>query len=123
MGRPVVLSMSIGYIQPSLTLALWDMASSSFPALRWVSIHFQSSVGSLESSALNGESGTLSPRKKILRCRLRWPGIAVHSYERKAVNLPGWLFSSAILQASAHTVAVTFGLMNALTGALPASLR
>ena len=88
-GRPVVLSMSIGYIQPSLTLALCEMASSSLPALRWVSIHFQSSVGSVESSELNGEAGTLSPRKKILRCRLRMPGIEVHSYERKAVNLPG----------------------------------
>ena len=49
------------------------------PALRWVSIHFQSSVGSLESSELNGAGGTLSPRKKTLRCRLRLPGIEVHS--------------------------------------------
>ena len=30
-GRPVVLSVSTGYIQPSLTLALCEMASSSLP--------------------------------------------------------------------------------------------
>jgi hypothetical protein len=35
-------------------LALCEMASSSLPALRWPSIQFHSSVGSLESSALNG---------------------------------------------------------------------
>ena len=38
------------------------------------------------------------------------------------MNLPGWLFSSAILQASAHTVVVIFGFMNAFTGAPAASL-
>ena len=53
-GRPVVLSMSTGYIQPSLTLALCEMASSSLPAFRCASIQFHNSVGSLESSALNG---------------------------------------------------------------------
>ena len=38
------------------------------------------------------------------------------------MNLPGWLFSSAILTFSFHTVEVIFGSMNAFTGALPASL-
>ena len=37
-----------------------------------------SQIGSFKQQ-LNGEGGTLSPRKKILRCRLRWPGIEVHS--------------------------------------------
>jgi hypothetical protein len=53
-GRPVVLSMSTGYIQPSLTLALCEMASSSLPLFRCASIQFHRSVGRVESSALNG---------------------------------------------------------------------
>ena len=38
------------------------------------------------------------------------------------MNLPGWLFSSAILTFSFHTVAVIFGSMNAFTGAPASSL-
>jgi hypothetical protein len=53
-GRPVVLSTSVGYIQPSLTLALCEIASSSLPLLRCASIQFHSSVGRLESSELKG---------------------------------------------------------------------
>ena len=62
-------------------------------------------------------------RKKTLRCRLRLSGIEVHSYEQNAVNLPGWLFSSAILTFSFHTVEVIFGFMNAFTGALRGQLE
>ena len=47
--------------------------------------------------------------KKMLRCRLRLSGVEVHSYEQNAVNLPGWLFSSAILTFSFQTVPATFG--------------
>src|SRR5215469_4904371 len=35
----------MGYIQPSLRLALCEIASSSLPALRWVSIQFHSASG------------------------------------------------------------------------------
>ena len=38
------------------------------------------------------------------------------------MNLPGSLASSAILQVSAHTVSVIFGLMSAFTGAPELSL-
>src|ERR1019366_6654477 len=70
-GRPK-LSRSTGYIQPSLRLALWEIASNSLPALRCESIHFQRSSGWLESSELYGISGTLAQSlKKMLRCRLR----------------------------------------------------
>ena len=42
----------------------------------------------------------------------------VHSYEQKAVNLPGWLFWSAILTFSFQIVPATCGLMKALIGGL-----
>ena len=48
-------------------------------------------------------------RKKILRCRLRLLGMEVYSYEQNAVNLPGWLFSSAILTFSFQIDARHFG--------------
>ena len=100
----------MGYIQPSLRLALCEMASNSLPALRCASIHFHRSSGWAESSALYGISGTLAQSlKKMLRCRLRLLGIEVHSYEQNAVNLPGWLFSSAILTFSFQMVPATCG--------------
>ena len=52
-GRPL-MSTSVGNMRPSERLALCEMASSSLPALRCVSIQFQSSQGSTESSALKG---------------------------------------------------------------------
>ena len=39
------------------------------------------------------------------------------------MNLPGWLFSSAILTFSFQTVEVTFGSMNAFTGGLACKLE
>src|SRR5206468_6033756 len=102
-----------------LKLALCEMANSSLPALRWASIHFHRSSGCQESSELNGISGTsLHSRKKMLRCRFRLSCWDVYSYEQKAVNLPGWLFLSAILTFSFQIVPATSGLMKALTGGL-----
>src|SRR5512143_2542376 len=96
MGRPL-LSTSVGNIRPSDKLALCEMASSSFPALRWPSIQFQRSTGWTESKALNGCGGTLAQSlKKMLRCRFMLFGIEVHSYEQKVVNLRGSLAFSAI---------------------------
>src|SRR5271167_373972 len=54
----------------------------------------------------------------MLRCRLRLSYWEVYSYEQNAVNLPGWLFSSAILTFSFQIVPATAGLMNALIGGL-----
>ena len=54
----------------------------------------------------------------MLRCRLRLSGIDVHSYEQNAVNLPGWLFASAILTFSFQIVPAISGVMNALIGGL-----
>ena len=45
-------------------------------------------------------------------------GLEVYSYEQKAVNLPGWLFSSAIFTFSFQMVPATCGLMRALIGGL-----
>ena len=85
-------------MSPLERLALCEMASRSLPALRWPSIQFQRSPGCFESSAVNGKAGTLAQSlKKTLRCRFWFSGIAVHSYEQNAVNLPGtlaWLASS-----------------------------
>src|ERR1035438_5655118 len=41
----------------------------------------------------------------------------VHSYEQNAVNLPGWLFASAMLTFFFQMEPATAGLMNAFTGA------
>ena len=40
----------------------------------------------------------------------------MYSYEQKAVNLPGWLFSSAIFTFSFQIEPATSGLMKAFTG-------
>src|SRR3974377_2452508 len=107
----------MGYIQPSLRLALCEMASSSLPALRCLSIQFHRSSGCQESKALKGAGGSWAQsRKKTLRCRLRLSYCEVHSYEQKAVNLPGWLFSSAALLFSLQTVLATFSLISSLFG-------
>ena len=79
MGRPLK-STSVGYMRPSETLALCEMASSSLPALRSPSIQFQSSSGNGESSALNGIGGTFEQSlKKMFRCMFMLFGIEVHS--------------------------------------------
>src|SRR5690349_13464500 len=115
-GRPK-LSTSIGYILPLLRLALCEIASSSWPTLRWPSIHFQRSSGCLESIEEKGISGTARhSRKKMLRCMFWLSGIDVHSYEQNAVNLPGWLLASAILTLSFQIVPWIWGLMKALIG-------
>ena len=54
----------------------------------------------------------------MLRCRFRLLGAEVHSYEQNAVNLPGWLFSSASFTFSFQIEPATSGLMKALTGGL-----
>src|SRR5208283_1065188 len=113
------LSRSTGYIQPSLKLALCEIASNSLPALRCASIHFHKSSGCHESNMLNGDAGTLAQsRKKMLRCRLRLSNWEVYSYEQNAVNLQGWLFSSAIFTFSCQIVPATSGLIKALIGGL-----
>src|SRR3974390_539439 len=109
----------MGYIQPSLTLALCEIASSSLPALRCASIQFHRASGWLSSIELNGIAGMCAQsRKKMLRCRLWLFGIDVHSYEQNAVNFPGWLFCSASWTFSFHTVPATSGVMKALMGGL-----
>src|SRR6266404_3948497 len=78
-GRPLI-STSVGNMRPSERFALCEIASTSLPALRCVSIQLQSSHGSTESSALNGTAGTLAlSLKKILRWRFMLFGIEVHS--------------------------------------------
>ena len=68
---------------------------------------------------LYGSSGTLAQsRKKTFRCRLRLLTCEVYSNEQNAVNLPGWLFSSAIRTFSFQIVPATCGLMKALIGGL-----
>src|SRR5439155_25200779 len=59
----------------------------------------------------------------MFRCRFRLSCCDVYSYEQKAVNLPGWLFSSAILTFSFQIVPATSGVMKALTGGALARLR
>src|SRR5262245_47686283 len=104
-------------MRPSERFALCEMASSSFPALRWPSIQFHRSTGWTESSALNGVGGTLAQSlKKTLRCKFMLFGIDVHSYEQKAVNFPGsfaWLASSISL---VQTEPAICGDIRALTG-------
>src|SRR5215468_6169157 len=107
-------------MRPSERLALWEMASSSLPALRWPSIQVQRSTGLNESRALNGIGGTLAQSlKKMLRCRFMLFGIEVHSYEQKAVNFPGWLAFSASSMFCFHTVPATSGEVSDFTGGPP----
>src|SRR5215468_4946332 len=104
-------------MRPSERLALWEMASSSLPALRWPSIQVQRSAGLNESRALNGSGGTLAQSlKKMLRCRFMLFGIEVHSYEQKAVNFPGSFAWSASATLRFQTVPAISGAMSALTG-------
>ena len=111
-------------MRPSDTLALCEMASRSLPAFRWPSIQFQRSTGWGESSALNGSGGTLAQSlKKTLRWRFMLLGIAVHSYEQKAVNFPGWFAFSASATFSFQTVPATSGDISALTGGPPIRTR
>src|SRR6266436_195339 len=111
------MSTSVGYMLPSERLALCEMASSSLPAFRWVSIQFQSSQGSTESSALNGIGGTFAQSlKKTLRWRFMLFGIEVHSYEQNAVNFPGSFACSASATFRFQTVPAISGCMSALTG-------
>src|SRR5262245_17063655 len=99
------MSISVGYIRPSERLALCEMANRSLPALRCASIHVQSSEGIDESSALNGISGTCAQSlKNTLRWRFMLLGMDVHSYEQKAVNVPGSLASFANFTVSSQTV-------------------
>lgn len=79
MGRPLK-STSVGYMSPPERFALCEMARSSLPAWRWLSIHVQRSSGAWDCSELKGRSGTLAQSlKKTLRCMLRKSGLDVHS--------------------------------------------
>src|SRR5262245_50133639 len=121
MGRPLK-STSVGYIRPSETLALCEIASRSLPILRWPSIHVHRSSGNGESSALKGASGTLPQSlKKTFRCMFMLFGIDVHSYEQNAVNLPGWLAWSAFSMVARQTLPAISGDASDLMGGPPIS--
>ena len=78
-GRPFS-STSIGNMWPSERFALCEIAITSLPSLRCPSIQFQRSLGSTESSELNGITGTFAQSlKKTLRCMFRLSGVEVHS--------------------------------------------
>src|SRR5215510_2694881 len=110
------MSTSVGYIRPSERLALCEIARRSLPACRCRSIHAHRSLGSSESSALNGTAGTRAQSlKKILRWRFMLLGMDVHSYEQKAVNLPGSLALLASSMLFVQIVCATSGLNSALT--------
>src|SRR5262245_43075523 len=109
-------------MRPSETLALCEMARSSLPALRCPSIHAQRSFGCFESSALNGATGPLAQSlKNTLRWRFMLLGMDVHSYEQKAVNLPGSFAAFACSMTRFHTSPVIFGSISAGTGGPEAS--
>ena len=60
-------------------------------------------------TSMLAEGSAAQSLKKMLRCRLRLSGMAVHSYEQNVVNLPGWLFSSAIFTFSFQMLPATSG--------------
>ncbi len=62
-------------------------------------------------------TGTLAQSlKNTLRCRFMLCGIAVHSYEQNAVNLPGSLAWLACSTTRFHTAPAISGDISALTG-------
>ncbi len=104
-------------MRPSERFALCEIARRSLPDFRCPSIHFQSSSGNGESSALKGIGGTFAQSlKKTLRWRFMLFGIEVHSYEQNAVNFPGSFACSASATFRFQTVPAISGCMSALTG-------